>query len=198
MRMTVEVFDSVLATIRPPLVKSKKYRATVSSEERLAVTLRFLATGDEIRSIARNYRIGASTCSKCIYETSDAIWEELGPIYMAGPTEDDWRESEGHFPTCVGAVDGKHVSIVRPNNTGSTYYNYKGGFSTVLMAVVNGQYRFKLISVGSAGKEADSTIFRASDRVKLESGRYFGGSTEVFATILHKQTNSNEFSTSNY
>ena len=178
MRMTVEVFDSVLATVRPRLVKCKKYRATVSPEERLAVTLRFLATGDQIRSIARNYRIGASTCAKCIYETLDVIWEELGPIYMAAPTEDDWRESEGHFhvqwnlPNCVGAVDGKHVNIVCPNNTGSTYYNYKGGFSTVLMAVVDGQYRFKWISVGSAGKEADSTIFRASDLgQRLESGQ---------------------------
>ena len=68
-----------------------KYRATVLPEERLAATLRFLATGDQLRSISTNYRIGASTCAKCIYETLDATWEELSLVYMAPPTKDDWR-----------------------------------------------------------------------------------------------------------
>ena len=60
---------------------------------------------------------------------------------MTGGKLRDTSSVQWNFPICVVAVDGKHVSVVCPNNTGSTYYNYKGGFSTVLIVVVDGEYR---------------------------------------------------------
>ncbi|KAJ8961611.1 hypothetical protein NQ317_001692 [Molorchus minor] len=71
-------------------------------------------------------------------------------------TAEQWIEIEkgfrDNFPHSVGAIDGKHIVIKCPNNTGSEYYNYKRIFSIVLLALVDGNYRFIFADIESQGE----------------------------------------------
>lgn len=110
-------------------------------------------------SVALAYRVGESTAHNIVKETCSIITNVLMPIYMKPPTEEKWKEICADFlalwnlPNCVGAIDGKHITIQAPPNSGSAYFNYKKTFSIVLMAVCDARYRFMLFDVGAYGSD---------------------------------------------
>lgn len=113
------------------------------------------------------FLMGSTTISGIISETCTVIWDVLQPLEMSPPSSQErWLEiannfyKKTHFPNCVGAVDGKHIRLMTPQLSGSTYYNYKNYNSIVLMAVVDADYRFIAVDIGSYGREADSSIFK--------------------------------------
>uniref|UniRef100_A0A668A8V1 DDE Tnp4 domain-containing protein n=1 Tax=Myripristis murdjan TaxID=586833 RepID=A0A668A8V1_9TELE len=126
------------------------------------------STGDSITSLAFNYRLGEITVSCAIRDTCDAVNRRMIGGHMPQPTEDDWRGiakkffEKWNFPNCIGAIDGKHICIQAPSNSGSLYYNYKTTFSVVLMALVDAEYCFRVVHVGDFGRSSDGGVFAGS------------------------------------
>ena len=85
--------------------------------------------------------------------------------YQFPSNEEEWKhiaqdfDTMWDFPNCLGAVDGKHVRIVPPADSGSYFYNYKGSHSLVLMAVVNAKYKFIMCDIGVKGRISDGGVF---------------------------------------
>lgn len=55
-------------------------------------------------------------------------------------TKEEWLSEEWNyqwqFPHCLGSIEENHVTVQAQVNSGSEYYNYKGLFSIIFLAVV--------------------------------------------------------------
>lgn len=84
--------------------------------------------------------------------------------FQVPTTKEEWMDIAKDFETlhgfynCLGALDGKHIKIQHPPNSGSLYYNYKGYYSIVLMALVNAKKEFIMIDVGCNGRVSDGGV----------------------------------------
>lgn len=142
-------------------------REAIPPGERLALTLRFLATGESYSSLQYQFRISVSAVALIVPEVCQAIYDALKEEYLHFPDkEEEWLaiadsfEEKWQLPHCVGAADGKHVRILHPQNSGSVFYNYKGYYSIVLMAVVDADYNFIFADVGCQGRISDSGVMK--------------------------------------
>ena len=70
------------------------------------------------------------------------------------------------MPHVIVAINGKHVAMECPQNTGSLYHNCKGFFFQVLVAICDAKYKFIFIDVGQFGSTNDSAVLK-----NLELGR---------------------------
>ncbi|XP_034059840.1 protein ANTAGONIST OF LIKE HETEROCHROMATIN PROTEIN 1-like [Gymnodraco acuticeps] len=161
-RMSKDAFDELLGKVGPLIAKADtRMRLSIGPAERLAICLRYLATGDSYRTIAFSYRVGHATVAVIVKEVAGAIWTALVEETMPVPQTEDWRaiaagfQERWNFPNCVGAIDGKHVVIQAPANSGSLYFNYKSSHSLVLLAVVDAEYLFRVVDVGGFGRSSD-------------------------------------------
>lgn len=71
-----------------------------------------------------------------------------------------------NFPHCLGALDGKHVVMQSPLQSGSEYINYKGTFSIVLLALVDADYNFIFVDCGCQGRISDGGVYRNTEFYK--------------------------------
>ncbi|KAF0311816.1 hypothetical protein FJT64_017407 [Amphibalanus amphitrite] len=79
-RMSRETFDLLLAKIGPSITRQcTNFREPIDPAQRLAVTLRYLASGMEFSALAPCYRLGEKTVRAIVYDTCAAIIAILGP-----------------------------------------------------------------------------------------------------------------------
>jgi hypothetical protein len=65
-----------------------------------------------------------------------------------------------NLPKSLGAVDGMPTMMCNLDKSGSLFLNYKNLFSSVLMALVDANYCFISLDVGTYGASSDCNIFK--------------------------------------
>ena len=66
------------------------------------------------------------------------------------------------FKIASSSIEHEHIGSVADPGPGSLYYNYKGTFSLVLMALVDADYRLIYVDIGEYGSNSDHGIFKNS------------------------------------
>ncbi|PAA68310.1 hypothetical protein BOX15_Mlig023191g1 [Macrostomum lignano] len=160
MRMRPARFEHLLSLVATKLSRPCARREAVPAEEKLMMTLCYLASGCSQADLSFRFGRGRSTVSGVVFETAIAIYDKLASTYLQFPASaEEWKAIAGgfwekwHFPNCLGAIDGKHFKVHCPRNTGSQYFNYKQQFSSLVLAMCDSNYIFTYIESGSAGRE---------------------------------------------
>ncbi|KAL7724673.1 hypothetical protein ACLKA6_012331 [Drosophila palustris] len=175
--MSETSFEYLFSLVEPYLVPKRNLRPdAIPLKSKLAIVIELLASGGLQRHVASSYRISKQHLGRTINLVCDGIcsalsgefprWDKQNMLKWANEYEKQWS-----FPNCIGAIDGKHVPIKKPPNSGSAFYNYKGFHSIVLMAVCDASYRFTFIDVGAYGSEGDMNAFSHSKRGKALMSR---------------------------
>ncbi|XP_062576078.1 uncharacterized protein LOC134237961 [Saccostrea cucullata] len=148
--------------------------------KKLAITLRYLATGESYTSLMYGFRVPHNTISLLIREVCESIIAEYANEVIACPTTtDEWQQIAEQFKNrwnldhVIGALDGKHIAIKCPRNGGSLY-NYKGFHSLIFMGLVDADYKFIWVDVGANGSASDATVFNNSELKDVTKNQNIG------------------------
>ena len=98
-----------------------------------------------------SYCIGKSIVCQISLETALSIYSSLKDPYMKIPS------SKEEWPHCIAVVDGKQIIRDCPKMTGTYYYNYKGFYSIVVLAVCYSKYCFTLFDLRHYGSNNNKT-----------------------------------------
>ena len=166
-------FNYLLEHLSPiPQKEDTNMRKCIDPAERICLTLRYLATGESFHSVEYQFRISRKAISYIVMEVRYAISKIIGASYLTTPkNKDDWLEisqkfyERWNFPNGIGALDGKHIVIQQPENSGSHYRNYKGTDSIILMVLVGPEYEFLYADIGINGRNSDGGVW---DKCKLK------------------------------
>ncbi|GBO07114.1 hypothetical protein AVEN_91452-1 [Araneus ventricosus] len=161
--MDVDSFEFFLEKIESLIKRmDTNMKQCISAGERLALTLRYLARGETQTSLSFQFRITQNTISGIIPAVCMDISQVLQNEFMKVPDcPEEWRKVANdfmgtwNFPICLGALDGKHITITPLPKSGTAYYNYKHFFNTVLMALVDANLNFFYVDIGTNGRVND-------------------------------------------
>ena len=124
------------------------------------------------------FHMSRRSLSRHVFKTCQILWDVLQPLELKRTTEDEWLQIAKRFgdlwdyPFAVGAIDGNHIALVNPSNSGSMFYCYKGFPSIVLMALSDADSCFTVIDCGQYGRISDAGVYKISHISKLlEQGK---------------------------
>ena len=132
--MSPDQLKEILNATEPNICKqSTKMRGElIVPVKRRALMLRFLATDESFRSLHFQFRISRPARSYIVTEVCEAIPKRLSLSYLKVPSSEQERlqiakqfKEKWNFPNCLGAIDGKDITLQSPPNYGSHYYDYK-------------------------------------------------------------------------
>ncbi|XP_049852972.1 uncharacterized protein LOC126334611 [Schistocerca gregaria] len=142
-RIGTEVFMKLLRIIENDVCRQYvNMRDSMKQRDRLAVTLRFLATDETFQALVYSARITPNTPSLIIRDTLQAGLNNFrDESVKVSASVSEWVNVAHsfnvllQFSRCVGVIHGKKVTFMAPRSEGACFSYYKGNNSITLLAI---------------------------------------------------------------
>jgi hypothetical protein len=121
-RIGPDMFQELLHVVGPRITKSHSwYRQPINPGLKLAIALRYMATGDSYRTLMYGLGVTHNTISGIVQNVCEAIISAYAEDIIKAPTESEqWQDiadpfaAKWQFPHTLGVLDGEHVAIRCP------------------------------------------------------------------------------------
>ncbi|XP_020798836.1 uncharacterized protein LOC110176734 [Drosophila serrata] len=203
-RYLVQKLEPIISQYAP-----QRKKKSFSAEERLAITLKYLATG-EVHS-CRNYCFRASkfVINEMIANICLGFYEHLNDQYVTLPkTDDQWRsaaeemERKHNLPHCVGNLFMRSIQL-QGSGSGAASSGAAGGddrkrATVIFTGIVDADNNFQYATVERAASSRPNDIYNQTTAVELirhkmhaleeqseqmdRQGYYFAGDSVLPAT----------------
>ena len=168
-RISKSMFDYIVREIQDEIVqKNTPMRKAISPRKRTAITLYYMSSTAEYRTIANLFGVSTPFVCLCIRDVCKAI-KKLKNDFLKVPKGEDLREvmrlykEKWGFPSCAGAIDGTHIPIQAPLENRTDYINRKSYHSIVMQALVDSKYLFRDVVIGWPGSVHDARVLSNSE-----------------------------------
>ncbi|XP_046577986.1 putative nuclease HARBI1 [Haliotis rubra] len=129
--------------VRNKLTSPTKRNMAIDADSKVAITLRYLATGKMQLCNGEDFGISQPSVSNVITETLNAFCKpQLIGRFMRMPINCRHQRHQrqfhaiGGFPGVVGVIDGTHVKIIAPTEHENEYVNRKNFHSLNVQVVL--------------------------------------------------------------
>ncbi|KAL3338182.1 hypothetical protein AABB24_030365 [Solanum stoloniferum] len=156
----------------------------LSLDDRVAVALRRLSSGDSLSIVGESLGIHQSTVSQITWRFVEAM-EERCLHHIRWPTnQDDMKDIKSKFenirglPNCCGAVDTTHIMfcLSTADPLSKVWSDLEKNHSMILQAIVDPDMRFLDVLAGWPGSLSDSEVLKSSRFFELaEEGKRLSG-----------------------
>lgn len=181
------VSRNVATEITATFVNSNFYKddsgpfGKISADNQVLIFLWYL--GHQTASFADvsdRFNITKSSLERIIVRVSIFL-SNLSPQVIVWPDEVEkvhieQQFREKGFPNIIGAIDGSHIEIDKPQNDPDSYINRKGYYSIQMQVVCDHGLKIRDIFIGYPGSVHDSRVFRNSplyQTLPQKCGQYF-------------------------
>jgi hypothetical protein len=183
LRMRRQTFERLVRDLRPFIQgQHTHWRAPISVEKKVVVTLFKLMHGVPIPLVADRAALGKSTVHEILRQVCTAISNQFGHLIAWPVGRRLMRVAEGFqakqwFPNCIGAIDGSHIYVAAPTNTivAADHRNRNKSFSILLQGVVDSKCYFTSINTGPPGSLHDSAHFKSTELYRKVDEGIMGG-----------------------
>lgn len=156
----------------------------LSLDDRVAVALRRLSSGDSLSIVGESLGIHQSTVSQITWRFVEAM-EKKGLHHIHWPSnQDDMKDIKSKFenirglPNCCGAIDTTHIMFCLSSTDPSSlvWSDLEKNHSMNLQAIVDPDMRFLDVLAGWPGSLSDSEVLKNSRFFELaEEGKRLSG-----------------------
>ena len=148
-----------------------------------------MANNNSFRELSDNFNVSQSTAHAIVMKALELVCR-ISPQYIRWPNQCEKQARAVIFrrlskqDDVIGAIDGCHIRIQRPQRRGLDYLNKKGYYSMLLQGICDDRGRFIDIFAGAPGRVHDARLLRLSSfyqecKEKMENHRLLGDSAYI-------------------